>query len=108
MRLLVLRRSFPTGRGYGVHYGAKLSFPLLGQAGLAQCLKVGLHGRVHGQEVALEEAAERGGRHLSHLEVGVKEAETVVKIQQRYMVNFDWTVRTVTSPCGHVSDKVAI
>lgn len=59
---------FPTGRRYGVHYGAKLPFPLLRQAGLAERLKMCLHWGVHRQEVALKKATECGGSHFSHLE----------------------------------------
>lgn len=58
---------FLTSRGYSVHYRAKVSFPLLRQAGLAECLKMCLHGGVHGQEIALKEATECGGSHFSYL-----------------------------------------
>lgn len=54
-------------RGDGVHDGAQGPLPLLGKAGLAESLKVGLHGGVHGQEVALQEATECGGGHFPHL-----------------------------------------
>lgn len=58
---------FLTSRGYSVHYRAQLPLPLLRQASLAESLKMGLHGGVHGQEIALKEATECSGGHFSHL-----------------------------------------
>lgn len=56
-----------TSRGYSVHYRAELPLSLLRQGRLAQRLKMGLHGGVHGQEIALKEAAECCGGHFSYL-----------------------------------------
>jgi len=56
-------------RGYSVHYRSELPLPLLRQASLAQSLKMCLHGGVHGQEIALKEAAECGGGHFSYLQL---------------------------------------
>lgn len=71
---------FPTGRRYGVHYGAKLPFPLLRQAGLAERLKMSLHWGVHRQEVALKKATECGGSHFSHLENKASDGDGNLKI----------------------------
>lgn len=71
---------FPTGRRYGVHYGAKLPFPLLRQAGLAERLKMRLHWGVHRQEVALKKATECGGSHFSHLENKASDGDGNLKI----------------------------
>lgn len=64
---------FLTSRGYSVHYRSKLPLPLLRQASLAQSLKMCLHGGVHGQEIALKEAAECGGGHFSYLQAQEEE-----------------------------------
>ena len=56
-----------TSGGDGVHHGAQLPLPLLGQAGLAEGLEVALHGALYGQEVTLKETAQSGGSHLPHL-----------------------------------------
>lgn len=58
---------FLTSRGYSVHYRAELPFPLLRQASLAKSLEMCLHGGIHGQEIALKEAAECSGGHFSDL-----------------------------------------
>lgn len=57
-----------TSRRYSVHCRAELPLPLLRQAGLAESLKMCLHGGVHGQEIALKEAAESSGGHFSYLQ----------------------------------------
>lgn len=57
----------PTSGRDCVHDGPELPFPLLRQASLTEGLKMCLHRGVHGQETALEESAECGGSHFSHL-----------------------------------------
>lgn len=58
---------FLTPRRNCIRHQTQVALPFLWQPHLAELFKMGLHGPIHSEEVALQQPTQCGGSHFSHL-----------------------------------------